>query len=168
MMVTGQAHYDRALHRHGGRKCRVMIRKGYEYMKSVCAVAVLWSRPREVNSGAGCQPLKTRAYCLFESFSRLLTNADGTKPLGNHQIPRLSYIEAQGHVNHSFRSYRSPNISGLLGAGTSLAAVSNVVVILRISSNREDSAGLVSQSVRHGDDLQRREFVQRDRSSIDL
>ena len=104
-----------------------------------------------------------RDYILTEGTNNLAT----TESLDSTILHRINF-GTHGHINHSFRSYRSPNISGLRGAGTSLAAVSNMVVILRIPSNREGSTGLVRQSVRHGSDLQRREFVKRDNTSIGL
>jgi len=104
-----------------------------------------------------------RDYILTDGTNNLAT----TESLDSTILHRIN-VDAHGHINHSFRSYRSPNISGLRGAGTSLAAVSNMVVILRISSNREGSTGLVRQSVRHGGDLQRRELVKCDSTSIGL
>ena len=66
------------------------------------------------------------------------------------------------------RSHGSSNISDLRLASTSRAAVSNVMVVLRLSNRREVSIGFQSQNVRHSDDLQRREFLNRDRRSINL
>jgi hypothetical protein len=60
------------------------------------------------------------------------------------------------------------NISDQRLARTSRAAVSNVVVVLRVSESREVSLGFLSQSVRHSNDLQRCDFLNRDRSSINL
>ncbi len=53
-------------------------------------------------------------------------------------------------------------------ASTSRAAVSNLMVVERVSNSREVGISFQSQSVRYGDDLQRCEFLNRDRSSIDL
>jgi hypothetical protein len=53
-------------------------------------------------------------------------------------------------------------------ASTSRAAVSNLMVVERVSNSREVGISFQGQSVRYGDDLQRCEFLNRDRSSIDL
>jgi hypothetical protein len=53
-------------------------------------------------------------------------------------------------------------------ASSSRAAVSNVMVVLRLSNSREVSFGFQSQSVRHSDDLQRCELLNRNRSPINL
>ena len=53
-------------------------------------------------------------------------------------------------------------------ASTSWPAVGDVVVILRFSSNREDSSRLLSQRDRSHGDLQRWDSTQLDRSPIVL
>jgi len=80
-----------------------MSREGYRYMKSVCAVAVLGSRPREVNSSAGCQLLNTRVYCFLGNISGLLTDGTNssvtTESLDSTILHRI-HIGPQGHINH--------------------------------------------------------------------
>ena len=58
-------------------------------------------------------------------------------------------------------------LSGLL-ASTSWATISDVVMILWVSRNREDRAGSVSQSSRYDRDLQRRESRYIDCTPISL
>jgi hypothetical protein len=53
-------------------------------------------------------------------------------------------------------------------AGTPLTTVGDVVVIMRISSNREHSPRLLSQRDRSHGDLQRGESTQVDRGPIGL
>jgi hypothetical protein len=83
-------------------------------------------------------------------------------------LPILHCKRFQTQDNNSFRSHCSSNISDQRLARTSWAAVSNLMVVLRVSNSREVSIGFLSQSVRHSDDLQRCEFLNRDRSSVNL
>jgi hypothetical protein len=46
--------------------------------------------------------------------------------------------------------------------------MSDAIVVLRLSNNREGRTGFIGQSVRHDDDLQRRKSPNLDRSSIGL
>jgi hypothetical protein len=46
--------------------------------------------------------------------------------------------------------------------------MSDAVMILGVSRSRDESAGFLGQSVRHYGDLQRREFLRINPSSIDL
>ena len=59
-------------------------------------------------------------------------------------------------------------LSGLRLASTTRAAMSDVVMVGRISGNREESALRMSQNIRHDGDLQRREFRRLDRIPIGL
>jgi len=53
-------------------------------------------------------------------------------------------------------------------ASTSRTTVGDMVVIVRVSSNREDSPRFLGQCDRSYGDLQRREFIQPDRGPIGL
>ena len=113
---------------------------------------------------------------LFEMYSNTFQHVptDGRNDLIPYQfspILHLSYIIKgfkQAQDNNSFRSHNSSNISGMRLASASWAAVSNVMVVLRVSNSREVGISFQSQSVRYGNDLQRCEFLNRDRCSIDL